>query len=89
MCNGSFCVVLNASKCDCSDPEQQCHVCCMVGGDCTSTIAIAAENGSLAAQLPGRTGQRLPVGAPCDNFIGYCDALNNCFRVDNEGMKQA
>ena len=50
-----------------------------------STIAIAAENGSRADLLPGRMGLRLPVGSPCNDFIGYCDALNNCFTVDNEG----
>ena len=53
-----------------------------------STITIATRNGSLAGMLPGRIGQRLPVGTACDNFKGYCDALNNCFTVDNEGMRE-
>ena len=58
----------------------------MLEGECLSTIAIAAENSSFAQRLPGGMGLRLPVGAPCDNFRGYCDFLNNCFEVDSEGL---
>ena len=50
--------------------------------DCVSTIV----NTTLAERLPGGEGQQLPVGAPCNNFQGYCDILNNCFIVDNEGI---
>ena len=92
MCNGSFCVVLGAESCECSS-EEVCDVCCMIGDQCLSTIAIAngssglpgMENMQLANMLPGKMGRRLPVGTPCNEFRGYCDALNNCFEVDSEG----
>ena len=35
--------------------------------------------------LPNRTGQVLDVGFPCNNFTGYCDFLNVCRLVDDEG----
>jgi disintegrin and metalloproteinase domain-containing protein 10 len=85
VCNGSFCVVLNADSCVCNKTDEICDVCCMVGGECVSTITLAAENGSMADLLPGGMGQRFPVGTPCNNFNGYCDTLHNCFQVDSEG----
>ena len=86
VCNGSFCVVLNAARCECNETDEVCDVCCVVDGRCQSTIRIAEMNGSMADLLPGRMGQRLPVGTPCNNFIGYCDTLHNCFQVDSEGL---
>ena len=77
-------MVLNASQCSCVTEEEECHLCCQLEDqECMSTIALAEMDSSL---LPGGTGLQLPVGAPCNNFRGYCDFLNNCFQVDSEGM---
>ena len=58
----------------------------MIGDECISTISLAEEGGMGADLLPDGVGQYLPVGTPCNDFIGYCDALHNCFQVDNQGL---
>ena len=60
-------------------------MCCMIEGECTSTIDIANSESDLRDDLPNGMGQNLTVGSPCANFTGYCDLLNNCLAVDEDG----
>ncbi len=47
---------------------------------------IATNNtNNLRRKLPGMMGRFVQVGLPCANFTGYCDFLNNCTAVDEEG----
>lgn len=82
-CTGTICISLGLQDCECTDVSLQCHLCCILpNGTCASTVNILNEDPSL---LPNRTGQVLDVGFPCNNFTGYCDFLNVCRLVDDEG----
>lgn len=87
VCNGTICIALGngLDPCECTNMTQACHVCCLVDNVCTSTIAIASGQSDLRNDLPNGVGQNLTVGTPCSNFTGYCDLLNNCQAVDENG----
>ena len=75
-------MLLELPDCECVTEGQECHVCCVLNGVCTSTFDIAdSPKGSL---LPDG-GAYIAVGFPCANFTGFCDLLNNCQPVDSEG----
>ena len=87
-CNGTLCSILNPplEECECSLLSQACHVCCVVDSTCISTFDIAERDlNALRLMLPNMTGGNRTIGTPCANFTGYCDALNNCQAVDEDG----
>uniref|UniRef100_A0A5K4EXY5 ADAM10 endopeptidase n=1 Tax=Schistosoma mansoni TaxID=6183 RepID=A0A5K4EXY5_SCHMA len=76
-------------------PELMCFVGCkqnISGAPCISSFQLETEL-DLRAKYPqlaveilrnGR-GIKLPPGAPCDNYRGYCDVSMRCLLVDAEG----
>ncbi|XP_046857676.1 disintegrin and metalloproteinase domain-containing protein 10-like isoform X2 [Xenia sp. Carnegie-2017] len=72
-CTGSRCLKFNMSECQCTEKENQCMLCCMSNGVCSPLEETGKEKMHL---LPG---------APCNNFLGYCDILRKCRAVDSEG----
>ncbi|CAH8528587.1 unnamed protein product [Schistosoma intercalatum] len=76
-------------------PELMCFVGCkqnISGAPCISSFQLEKEL-DLRAKYPqlavevlrnGR-GIKLPPGAPCDNYRGYCDISMRCLLVDAEG----
>ncbi|CAH8847986.1 unnamed protein product [Trichobilharzia szidati] len=76
-------------------PELMCFVACkqnISGAPCISTFQLETDS-TLRTKYPqlvaellrnGR-GTKLPPGAPCDNYRGYCDVFMRCVSVDAEG----
>ncbi|KAH8877481.1 Disintegrin and metalloproteinase domain-containing protein [Schistosoma japonicum] len=76
-------------------PELMCFVACkqnISGAPCISTFQLETD-ADLRAKYPqlvaellrdGR-GTKLPPGAPCDNYRGYCDVFMRCNLVDAGG----
>ena len=52
---------------------------------CESTITIAQDNATARDILPGREGQVLDIGFPCNDFNGYCTFFNTCQLIDTDG----
>lgn len=77
------------------DRGQLCYVSCYnpVTQSCVSTgniVDIMKEENNVLLQLlvgisPNKTGIRMPAGAPCDNFRGYCDVFQKCRAVNEDG----
>ncbi|CAH8511704.1 unnamed protein product [Heterobilharzia americana] len=76
-------------------PELMCFVACkqnISGAPCISTFQLET-NPTLRAKYPQLVvellrngyGTKLPPGAPCDNYRGYCDVFRRCVSVDAEG----
>ncbi|CAI2728724.1 unnamed protein product [Schistosoma spindalis] len=76
-------------------PELMCFVGCkqnISGAPCISSfqlekeLDVRAKYPQVAVELlrNGR-GIKLPPGAPCDNYRGYCDVSMRCLLVDAEG----
>ena len=84
-CNGTICLALDLMDCECTALDQACHVCCLLEDRCTSTMELATNNATLRDKLPNMMGRFVQVGRPCANFTGYCDFLNNCTLVDEDG----
>ncbi|XP_078667233.1 disintegrin and metalloproteinase domain-containing protein 10-like [Branchiostoma floridae x Branchiostoma belcheri] len=78
-CIGSVCALANMDSCQCtlkadeSNAKDLCQVCCQERG----------QRGSCKP-YPARTILK-PVGSPCNNNQGYCDALWKCREVDIDG----
>ncbi|CAH1252040.1 ADAM10 [Branchiostoma lanceolatum] len=78
-CVGSICEFDNMDSCQCtlkadgSNAKDLCQVCCQQRG----------QSGSCKP-YPVRTILK-PVGSPCNNNQGYCDALMKCREVDIDG----
>ena len=64
-------------ECQCSSASQACHLCCeqSSGGTCVSTYEMPS--------LFNKT--NVAPGTSCSNMTGYCDILNYCRQVNENG----
>ena len=65
VCSGSLCLVMNLADCECTEETEQCHVCCIKDGVCSSSF-------NLFRNMMG--GQARPAGHTCSNSQGFCDS---------------
>ncbi len=64
VCTSSVCVSNNLTDCQCTAVRsEQCHVCCVFNGVCTSTFNIFMLQGQVKQS-----------GRSCNDFTGYCDS---------------
>ncbi|XP_013415898.1 disintegrin and metalloproteinase domain-containing protein 10-like [Lingula anatina] len=74
------------------DKTSLCYVSCREGNDSKCWSSLNQKDGgfpdTFKAMLKTVTNGdaiKVPPGAPCNNFAGYCDVFNNCREVDANG----
>ena len=77
-CTGSLCAVAGQKACFCTGNDR-CQVCCqpLVGNGTCNRLRDMGAHGNLNTNLA--------AGSPCDNYLGFCDFLSFCRRLDDQG----
>ena len=68
VCSGSICLVMGYMDCECTAPNQECHVCCIDRADmmtCRTSFELFSET---------MGGQLRPAGHTCEDREGFCDS---------------